>query len=163
MRSVAHAKGIELTSEAQPDLPDASADPRRVAQVLRNLLANAIKFTPTGGRVRVLVARDGAEPDRLRVDVEDTGCGIPADSLERVFDRLYQVPGRDDAAFTAGMGLGLHICRELVELHGGRISVASELGAGSTFSFTLAVAHPPAGADHRPAQPLGASRCPSAS
>jgi CheY-like chemotaxis protein len=111
-------------------------DESRLTQVISNLLNNALKFTDAGGRVVVRVGWSIDRPDSVEVSVSDTGCGIPAEQLGRVFDRLYQVRS-GDATTEQGIGLGLYICRELVRLHGGNISVDSELGAGTTFTFTL--------------------------
>jgi signal transduction histidine kinase len=124
VRPIAAARGIVL----QADVPAGLA-----AEVLRNLLANALTHTPAGGTVRVSV-----RPDRLGVTVEvaDTGEGIAAGHLPHVFDRFYRAdPSR--ARATGGAGLGLAIVKQLVEAHGGRVSVASTLGAGARFTFTL--------------------------
>lgn len=125
----------ELTVEAAvpADLPAVWADRERLAQVLGNLLGNAVKFTPAGGGVRVTAAREG---DEIRVAVADTGPGIPAEHLENVFDRFWQAR----STRRAGAGLGLAIARGVVEAHGGRIQASSEVGKGTTFEFTLPVA-----------------------
>jgi signal transduction histidine kinase len=103
--------------------------------VLGNLLDNALKFTPEGGEVRVSAVADG-EPGFARVEVADNGPGVPADAAERIFERLWQV--EDDAGPSRkGLGLGLHICRELVARQGGRFWVDSRPGEGATFAFTL--------------------------
>jgi signal transduction histidine kinase len=108
-------------------------DPERIGQVLRNLLSNAITHTPEGGRIGVELKDQG---DELRVTVSDTGIGIPAEDLPYVFERFYRVDHSRVRA-TGGAGLGLTIAKRLVEAHGGAISVESELGKGSRFSFTL--------------------------
>jgi PAS domain S-box-containing protein len=116
-----------------PRLPQVLADPRRIRQVLRNLVENAVKYSPGGGEI-VVVAQAG--PDQVEVSVSDQGIGIAAEDLERIFDRFYQV----DSASTrkvGGSGLGLSICKAIVEAHGGRIWVESELGRGSTFYVSL--------------------------
>jgi len=111
------------------------ADRKRVHQVLSNLLGNALKFTPAGGAVAVEARRDGAF---VRFTVSDTGVGIEPQDLPRLFERFFQAEAtRKDHA---GLGLGLEICRGLVELHGGRIWAESELGGGSKFHFTLPLA-----------------------
>jgi signal transduction histidine kinase len=158
MRGLARERGLELALACEPELPWVRADEGRLAQVLRNLLANALKFTRAGGRVDVTARRDPLERECVRVSVRDTGCGISADDLERVFDRLYQVREGGLTAATSGMGLGLHICQELVRLHGGRIWAESRPGAGSVFSFTLPAADPPRGGAPRPAPALGGAR-----
>lgn len=111
------------------------ADPKRTAQVLANLLGNALKFTPEGGVIDAHAHRDGRF---VRFSVIDTGPGIPADELPHLFDRFYQT--RDNPQKKKGLGLGLAICKGLVEAHGGRIWVESLLGAGSGFNFTLPAA-----------------------
>ena len=111
------------------------ADPDRVIQTLTNLLGNAIKFSPRSATVEVSAK---VEADHVRFTVEDHGPGIPADQLERVFERFRQVDASDSRA-KGGTGLGLAICRTIVEQQGGRIWAESVLGAGTTFSFTLPV------------------------
>jgi PAS domain S-box-containing protein len=134
----AMGKGISLSCDSQPDLPAVSFDKYRIVQLLTNLITNAIKFTPAGGQIRVSVSEASADPECLQVAVRDTGRGIPKDQLDLIFSRRYQAH-RDDAMAESrsGLGLGLYICQELVQLHGGRISVESELGQGSTFTFTI--------------------------
>jgi two-component system phosphate regulon sensor histidine kinase PhoR len=126
-----------------------TADGNRIMQVLTNLIENAIHFTPGGGRVDVAVRADGAE---AVVSVSDTGRGIPADDLPRIFDRFYRVD-RSRSREAGGTGLGLAIAKHIVEAHGGRIAVRSRLGRGSVFSFTLplAAAEVPPRGDLRPA------------
>jgi signal transduction histidine kinase len=133
----AKAKGIALDSDIQDGLPMVCADPTRIRQILVVLVDNAIKFTPTGGVVRVK-ARTGDDPNLVVLEVSDTGCGISPDFTERVFERLFQAP---DPAWAGrkGLGLGLYICKELVTLQGGHIWAKSVLGQGSAFSFTLPV------------------------
>lgn len=109
-----------------------SADPRRVLQVLGNLLSNALKFTPEGGKIDCTAQRDAGF---VRFSVIDTGPGIPAEELPLLFDRFYQT--RDNVHKRKGLGLGLSICKGLVTAHGGRIWVESLPGVGSAFNFTL--------------------------
>ncbi len=125
-------KGISLTSDVAP-LPVA-ADAKRLRQSLINVVGNAIKFTETGG----VHLSSESDDTHVRITVRDTGCGIPADQLDQIFDQFVQV----DTSVTrrnSGTGLGLAITRELVELHGGSISVESELGHGSSFIITLPI------------------------
>ena len=136
MGPAAAAKHLAL--EALPDqtIPLVYADPGRVIEVLINLIDNAIKFTPTEGAVLVQAAIVETDPTLVCLSVSDSGRGISAELLPKVFDRLYQDPGEVDNNRT-GLGLGLYIAREIVTLHGGSMSAASQLGSGSTFSFTL--------------------------
>jgi signal transduction histidine kinase len=113
------------------------ADPKRVAQILANLVGNALKFTPAGGVVELSVA---PEHDFVRFTVSDSGPGVPAAELPRLFDRYYQAC--DGAQKRQGLGLGLSISKTLVEAHGGRIWAESRPGAGATFHFTLPAATP---------------------
>jgi len=118
-------------------LPQIMADPRRVRQVLRNLLENAVKYSPAGGPITVTVK---VHPDAVQIGVADRGIGIQPEHLDRIFDRFYQV----DSASTrkvGGSGLGLSICKAIVEAHKGRIWVESQVGIGSSFHFTLPLAH----------------------
>jgi PAS domain S-box-containing protein len=132
----ATGKDITLICRIDPDLPLITIDENRIAQVVTNLVNNALKFTAPGGEITVVVSQSLDRPAALEVSVSDTGRGIPEEQLERVFDRLYQIK-TGDAATEQGIGLGLYICRELVHLHGGEIVAESELGVGSTFTFTL--------------------------
>ncbi len=134
-RPRAEAKTINLTLYGAEGLPEVELDRTRISQVVGNLLENAIVNAPEGGGVAVSAARDG---ETVVVSVSDTGPGIGAEDLERVFDRFYRVdPSR--ARSTGGAGLGLTIARQLVEAHGGSIRVASEVGRGTVFSFYLPV------------------------
>ena len=108
-------------------------DETKIKQVLSNLVHNAVKFTPKGGWVRLAACEQNG---MIQIQVSDTGIGIPKDKREKIFDRFYQV----DSSFTrrvGGAGIGLNVVKEYVELHGGKIWVESELGQGSTFTFTL--------------------------
>ncbi|MFN0006356.1 MAG: ATP-binding protein [Planctomycetota bacterium] len=125
---------ITLHERLAADLPGANVDPHRFAQVLGNLVDNALKFTAEGGAVAIEVEAD-ADPRWIRVRVSDTGRGIPAEHRAEIFDRLYQVRDGSEQS-TMGLGLGLFICREIVRLHGGEITVESEVGKGTTFQFT---------------------------
>jgi len=122
------AQGVSLEATLPEEPVKASFDRDRILQVFSNLLGNAVKFTPKGGKVRLEIEKS----DRLRVTVSDTGPGIPADQHDRVFRRFTQV-----RAAPGGVGLGLYIARRIVEAHGGEIGVNSRPGRGSTFFFTL--------------------------
>ena len=128
--AVAAEKGITLSSRVPAELPPVLADGARLLQVLSNLVSNAIKFTAAGGRI-VLGAE---ETERgVRLFVRDTGCGIPAEHLPRLFDRYWTTR----AGNPSGAGLGLAIAKGIVEAHGGRIHAESEVGSGSTFCLVL--------------------------
>ena len=140
--SAAKAKSLSLERATEDDVPPLDIDAGRIVQVLTNLLGNAIKFTPEGGRVRLEteLAEDGAT---LEVRVVDTGCGISEDDCRQVFDRLYQVRIAADESGASGLGLGLSIAREIVRGHGQELVVESRVGRGSVFSFALPVLRPP--------------------
>ncbi len=133
---VAARKQISLTYEVPSELPEFPFDEDRLMQVLVNLTNNALKFTPEHGRVTITAGAMPNHPGYIKVTVRDTGCGMAPAELERIFERLYQIPNIDGGS-EQGVGLGLFICRELVESHGGRIWVESELGKGSAFSFSI--------------------------
>ncbi len=130
---LADQKNLELRSEVPGDLPEVVADAQRIGQVLLNLINNAIKFTPPGGTIRVRASVTG---NSIRVEVVDTGIGISAQDLPRLFRPFTQLDMSSTRA-AGGTGLGLSISKALVEAHGGKIGVESELGEGSTFWFTL--------------------------
>jgi len=136
--AVAAKKGIELDVDVPPTLPEVHIDPGRIKQVLYNLIANAIKFTPRGGMVRVSARADAKH---VVVLVADTGVGIAKEDLPRLFREFEQLP-QANGARPEGTGLGLALTRRLVELHGGRVTVESELGKGSTFSVFLPLKSP---------------------
>lgn len=136
LRGLADEKAIALRSEIAPDLPPVNGDHNWLEQVVSNLTDNAIKYTPEGGRVTV---RARAVEGEVWVEVVDSGPGIPAEALDRLFDKFYRVPD-ESGARPAGTGLGLHIARKIVEAHGGRIWVESTPGAGSVFRFALPAA-----------------------
>ncbi len=129
----ARDKGIELASEVSGELPSALGDRDRLEQVLVNLLDNAIKYTPAGGSVKVSAyIEDGS----IRIDVADTGIGIPPKDMPRIFERFYRVD-KARSRELGGTGLGLAIVKHIMQVHGNRVWVESELGKGSRFSFTL--------------------------
>ena len=139
LRPVAAEKLINLTvMSAEPGVI-AWADRDKVIQVLMNLIGNALKFTPAGGKVAITVAKNSAA--WMQISVIDTGPGIPAEEVNKVFGRFYQI-GQAGTQKTQGTGLGLAISKALVEMHGGKIWAESEPGKGSTFSFTLPAEQP---------------------
>jgi two-component system sensor histidine kinase ResE len=120
--------------EASDQLPNLNADGDRLAQVFTNLADNALKFTPRGGSISMRVS---VVNDEMQVTVSDTGAGIPAEALTYIFDRFYQADPSRGGGEKHGAGLGLAIAREIVQAHGGRISVRSRLGEGTTFEVFL--------------------------
>ncbi|MBI4676963.1 MAG: HAMP domain-containing histidine kinase [Elusimicrobia bacterium] len=133
---LAEKNGVSLQAPAEaPALPPADADAERIRQVFVNLVTNALKFTPQGGKVEVIVE---PQEGRLLCRVSDTGVGIKPGDLGRIFDKFEQVKeSRSLARGPKGTGLGLAICKAIVEAHDGRIWAESELGSGSRFCFTL--------------------------
>src|ERR1051326_5807539 len=129
---------IKLQLDLPSTLPLVIADRSRVRQIATNLVDNALKFTSEQGSVTVKARVDPAAPDFVRISVSDTGCGLAPEEMSKVFERHYQVSGRDCAA-RKGLGLGLCICKELVTLQGGQIEVQSQPNKGSEFSFTLPI------------------------
>ena len=134
-RPRAEAESVHLDTEITETLPTLYVDRVRIEQVLTNLVENAVQHTPTGGSV-VIAARSVG--DLVRVEVTDTGAGIPSEALPHVFDRMYRVDASRERA-TGGSGLGLTIARQLVEAHGGTIWAESEEGSGSRFGFDLPI------------------------
>lgn len=132
LKPVATAKGVSLEVEVTVE-GEVILDGERVMEVVHNLVDNAIKFTPSGGRVKV---RASAEGDQVTTEVRDTGCGIPAEALPRLFRRFQQVD-MSSTRQARGLGMGLAISKTIVEAHGGQIGVMSEPGKGSRFWFTL--------------------------
>jgi len=135
IRERAQQHGIALGLEVEADLGEVAADERKFKQILLNLLSNAVKFTPDGGRIDVRARRDA---ENVVVAVHDTGIGIAVADQDAVFEEFRQV-GRSYTSKQEGTGLGLTLTRKFVELHGGRIWLESELGKGSTFTFTIPV------------------------
>jgi two-component system clock-associated histidine kinase SasA len=136
---------IELSTDIPSDLPDVFADQRRMRQVLLNLLENAFKFTPEGGRVSVTLLHRTSQ--WVQVSVCDTGPGIPAEEQERIFLDRVRLP--QTSGSTSGFGVGLSVCRRIAEVHSGRIWVVSEPGEGACFHVTVPIwtgQSPPVGA-----------------
>jgi two-component system phosphate regulon sensor histidine kinase PhoR len=134
LRPQAERKGIVLETALTQGLPPARADAERIRQVLMNIVHNAIKFTPAGGRVIISAGLDGKH---LKVSVADNGVGISPADLPHVFERFYKA---DKSRSSEGTGLGLAIAKHIVQAHGGRIWAESEPGKGSVFAFTLPLA-----------------------
>ena len=128
-RAPAESAGVVLDVTLAPDLPLIEMDPERIREVLANLIANALRHTPRGGRIQVSAA--GAAGGKHVISVRDTGAGIPSDALPHIFDRFYK---SDDSR---GSGLGLTIAKNLVTAHGGEIAAESEVGKGTRIWFTL--------------------------
>ena len=154
--SRAEEKGVLVAVEATDHLPKADADPDRIAQVLGNLLDNALRHTPPGGRITV-----GLEPaprgDEAWVTVSDTGPGIPAEHLPNVFERFYRAD-RARSRPAGGSGIGLAVVKQLVEAHGGRVWAESPPGTGATFGFGLPAADETSPMVGRPQKDEGWSR-----
>ncbi|MCM2251195.1 MAG: ATP-binding protein [Ramlibacter sp.] len=147
IRPLLHQRTLSLVLDPAMDEVWISGDEVRLAQVFNNLLANAIKFTPTGGSIRV---RAGASGSQARVEIEDTGVGLSRVELDRIFDVFYQAPQSSDRA-RGGLGLGLTIVRSLVTMHGGTVAAASAgPGQGTCITVRLPVTQPPAPADDAP-------------
>lgn len=138
VRPMAMDKRIALELEADPHIPLVYADPDRVLEVLINLIDNAVKFTPPEGSVVVKLTQQDTDSEFIYISITDTGRGISPEALPLIFERLYQDPDSVDGN-RSGLGLGLYIARELVNLHGGRIWVASQPGQGTSFTFNLPI------------------------
>src|SRR5215475_919637 len=136
VRERANRRGIVLGRVIDEPLGTVHADERKVKQVLLNLLSNALKFTPEAGRIDV---RAAINEGIAEISVTDTGVGIAPEDQETIFEEFRQVGTADKKV--EGTGLGLALSRKFVEMHGGRIWVKSELGVGSTFTFTMPVRH----------------------
>ena len=128
-------KDITLAKDVRADLPEITIDPDRIIQVMINIISNAIKFTPKDGTIAVGAKLSGSA-DQIEISVADTGVGIPAEDLPKIFGKFQQAKNRSQGD-KSGTGLGLTIAQELVHLHGGKISVDSKEGEGTTFTFTL--------------------------
>ncbi len=135
MDTIAQQQGVSLRSANSGAIPACRADRTRLGQVLSNLIGNALKFTPAGGDVEVALRFD-ANREQLVFTVTDTGPGIEPDQAARIFDRLYQVEESPDTG-QGGMGIGLYLCRMIVEQHHGQISVSSRPGHGSCFAARI--------------------------
>lgn len=136
LQGTAHDKGVSLVCDVRAGLASVFADPTRLRQILIILLDNAVKFTPTGGEVRLSVRASPEDENFVLFEVSDTGCGVPPEVGEQIFERLYQESAQL-ATSRKGLGLGLYICKELVTRHGGSISAQCRAGGGTTMAFTL--------------------------
>ena len=127
--------GLSLTAEIDPDVPHTNGTPVHFQRVLDNLVGNAIKFTPAGGKIHIHLWHTDSD---ILFTVEDSGVGIPKERLERIFERFYQVDGSTKRRY-GGTGLGLALVKEIIELYGGEISVKSDVGKGSTFKVRIPI------------------------
>ncbi len=132
---LASSHSIPLTTEFDKDLPVVIADPDLLAQAVTNVIANAVKYSPPSEEIRVSVRTDGSD---LVIEVADKGYGIASEDVERIFEKFYRVP-RVESADEPGTGLGLAFVREIMDSHGGYVTVESEVGVGSTFTLRLPV------------------------
>ncbi len=130
------ARNLSLTGEVSPDIDPVWMSPGKISRVFRNLIENAIRFTPAGGAIHV---RAGMEHASVVVAVSDTGSGIPAEDLPHVFDRFYrgEKSRSREGYVSGGAGLGLAIAKGIIEAHGGRIWVESAVGRGTVMKFSL--------------------------
>ncbi|MBC7871556.1 MAG: HAMP domain-containing histidine kinase [Chitinophagaceae bacterium] len=133
MEDVAGRRGIKIHIEGVTQKAVVKGDSRLLGQVINNLISNAIKYNRENGRVEIILDRN---EDKLRVDIRDTGIGIPPEDIPRVFERFFRSQLGTEAKIE-GTGLGLAITRSILQMHGGQIWVESLVGEGSTFSFTL--------------------------
>lgn len=136
MMSKAQRANVRIDIHLPSDLPPVRADGRKITWVISQLVDNGIKFTPAGGKV---VLRAGGVSDRVWITVEDTGVGIPSSRLNELFEPFHQLDGSITRR-QGGTGMGLYLCKQIVEAHGSRITLQSKEGSGSTFLFDLPVA-----------------------
>jgi len=140
MRVDIEARRHTVTFSPEGEIPELTADKERIEQVIINIISNSVKYTPEGGRIDIsAVCKD----EKISVRVADNGIGIPEEDKEHIFERFYRVE-KSRTSETGGTGLGLAIARELIEAHGGTISIESELGKGSAVTVTLPVICRPA-------------------
>jgi len=137
LRLLAEQYKITLKLDAPAELPSIQGNAGKLERVLDNLLDNALKYTPEGGLITIAVRQVNGQ---IEVRVTDSGPGIPPEYRERIFDRFTRVPGYEGRR--RGLGWGLAFCRSVIEAHGGRIWLESEIGQGSTFAFTIPVETP---------------------
>jgi signal transduction histidine kinase len=150
LSEVALARGIGLESFVPADPVVLRFDRERIVQLLTNLIGNALKFTPRGGAVSVRLSEDEVQ---ATIEVRDTGAGIPADELPRVFERFYRGTNTGEAR-ASGSGLGMAIVRSIVEMHGGEIEISSVVGEGTVVRITLPRASEKVSETSREAHPV---------
>lgn len=124
---------MTITTDIPDELPKVSGDVDKLTEVMINLIDNAIKFTPVGGKITIAACE---EPENIHITVKDTGVGIPNDVISKLFDRFYQVDASTTRRY-GGTGFGLHIAKSIIEMHDGQIWVESEEGYGTTFHILL--------------------------
>jgi signal transduction histidine kinase len=147
--------GLTFTVTSRPDAPEVVTwDQDRVNEVMANLLSNAFKFTPTGGRVELTASGGPRGANVVSLEVRDTGAGIPAEQLPHIFDKFFQADNQR-ASSQKGSGLGLAIAKEIVDAHGGTITVESVRGMGTRFSVVLPVVAGLTAEREEPALPTG--------
>lgn len=131
-------KKIEIDFEASPSIPLIRCHEQLIFRTFENLLNNALKYTPEGGRVNIAItpSANNGGGKMIEISVQDTGIGIPREDIEKIFEPFYRA---NNASQEIGMGLGLSFVQQAVNLHGGRISIQSELGRGSTFTVMLPI------------------------
>ena len=135
----ANNKQVRLQANFRVDLPFVSADIGLIERVFENLLENAVRYTPEGGTITVTLTQEG---ERIKVQVTDTGCGIPQERIPYVFERFYRIETTSSEE-SRGAGLGLSIVKQILALHGSLIEVRSTVNEGSTFSFYLPISTSP--------------------
>jgi signal transduction histidine kinase len=133
LRPIAAKKQLEIIVKKFEVESRIRGDYAKLEQVITNLLDNAVKFTPPGGRITITLEHDG---QFLKTSIQDTGIGIPPEKRSKIFERFCRIE-QESPSKVNGTGLGLHIAKNLIEMHGGQISVTSDVGKGSKFSFTL--------------------------
>ncbi len=156
----AHSNLFEMTSSIEPDFPEeVIGDPTRVRQIISNLAGNAVKFTRKGEvTIRIGMVSEDDTQHQIRIDVEDTGIGIPEEALQKIFEPFSQASSSTTREF-GGTGIGLTLCRQLAEAMDGRLTVESELGKGSTFSVVMPVGKAENVRRFRPHQEIAEMRC----
>jgi signal transduction histidine kinase len=140
VRPQAIERGVRISVRAPEDLPPVRGDEKRLHQVVLNLMSNAVKYNKPDGSITVTAGLDEEHQDYARVTVKDTGRGISKENMEHLFEKFFRVA--DSEGYAQGTGLGLSIAKQIVEVHGGQITVESKLGVGTTFSFTIPVIKP---------------------